>query len=63
MKYDTNGIFPYAHVSTSSASKNGAKRKEAMPGKIGGKPVELNVGHTLKQSHENLNPNRDYKKL
>lgn len=34
-----------------------------MPGKIGGKPVELNVGHTLKQSHENLNPNRDYKKV
>lgn len=40
-----------------------SKRKEAMPGEIGGVLMELNVGHTLKQSHENLNPNRDYKKV
>lgn len=39
------------------------RKKRGYARETGGKLVELNVGHTLKQSHENLNPNRDDKKV
>lgn len=38
-------------------------QKRGYARRTGNKLVELNVGHTLKQTPENLNPNRDYKKV
>lgn len=39
------------------------RKERAYARRTGNKLVKLNVGHTLKQTHENLNPNRDYKKV
>lgn len=39
------------------------QKKRGSDRRTGDKLAELNVGHTLKQTHEKLNPNRDYKKV